>query len=209
MSESTPARREYDTPGIEDGQLDVDPLVQFEMWLDEAIVANVSEPNAMNLATADGSKPSVRTVLLRGIDHGIVFYTNYASRKGVEIAANAHAAANIVWLDLHRQVRFEGKVEKIDAARSDEYFASRPRGAQVAARASRQSDVIESRAVLEQRFAAEEAKFPDVVPRPDHWGGYRLVPNMIEFWQGRRNRLHDRIRYRREAELWRVDRLSP
>lgn len=209
MSERTSARRDYDSPGIEEGALHADPLAQFVVWLDDAIEANVPEPNAINLATTDGMKPSVRTVLLRGVDHGIVFYTNYSSRKGVEIASNPHAAMNIVWLDLHRQVRFEGVVEKVDATLSDEYFASRPRGAQVAARASRQSEVIESRVFLESRFAAEDAKFPGEIPRPDHWGGYRLVPEVIEFWQGRRDRLHDRIRYLREAGLWRVDRLSP
>ena len=209
MSDFSSARHEYDTPGIEDGQLHADPLFQFEKWLAEAATANVPEPNAMNLATTYGARPSVRTVLLRGVDHGIVFYTNYLSRKGVEIATNPHAAINIVWLDLHRQVRFEGEVERVDAKLSDVYFASRPRGAQLAARASRQSDVIESRAVLEERFAAQEAQFPDGVPRPDHWGGYRLVPGVIEFWQGRRNRLHDRIRYLRDGDLWRTDRLSP
>lgn len=209
MAEATPARREYDTPGIEDGELHADPLVQFRSWLDVAIEADVPEPSAMNLATVDGLQPSVRTVLLRGVDHGIVFYTNYSSRKGLEIAANPNAALNIVWLDLHRQVRFEGPVEKVDAGHSDAYFASRPRGAQLAATASQQSEVIESRSVLEHRFADEEAKFAGEVPRPAHWGGYRLVPDIIEFWQGRRNRLHDRIRYVRDGARWRTDRLSP
>lgn len=209
MPEAVPTRREYDTPGMEVQDLNADPMIQFTQWLSEAVAADLPEPYAMNLATTSGLQPSVRTVLLRGIDSGIVFYTNYSSRKGSELAMNPRAAVNVTWLDLHRQVRFEGSVAKVEATLSDEYFASRPRGAQVAARASRQSEVMANRSVLEERVAAEETRFEGAVPRPEHWGGYRLLPDMLEFWQGRRNRMHDRIRYRRVDDDWRIERLSP
>ncbi|HEY7833523.1 MAG TPA: pyridoxamine 5'-phosphate oxidase [Ktedonobacterales bacterium] len=208
-------RREYMLQGLSEGDLDSDPFRQFGLWLDQAIAAQLIEPNAMALATAapDG-RPSVRMVLLKGFDpSGFVFYTNYESRKGGELAANAYAALAFYWGALERQVRIEGRVSQVAAAQSDAYFHSRPAGSQLSAAASRQSQVIASRDALEAEVAALAARYPDQpVPRPDYWGGYRLAPDRIEFWQGRANRLHDRLRYRRDdpgAGAWIVERLSP
>ncbi len=188
------------------------PMEQFRRWYAGAQSAGEPEPDAMSLATADGAGvPSVRFVLLKGVDdRGFVFYTNYQSRKADDLAANPRAALAWRWVAVQQQVRAEGPTEVIDPASSDAYFATRPRGAQIGAWASAQSTVIGSRAELERRVAEIEARFAgNVVRRPEFWGGYRLVPDVVEFWQGRPDRLHDRVRYRRSAGRWVVERLAP
>jgi len=192
--------------------VDPDPLEQFGRWYAEADEAGIKAPQAMALATAkaDGA-PSVRMVLLKGADeHGFVFFTGYVSRKGAELDANPHAALLFHWDALGRQVRIEGRVERVPGQESDAYFATRPRGAQLAAAASQQSSVLRDRAEIDDRFAelAREHEGSDV-RRPDHWGGYRLVPETYEFWQHRDDRMHDRLRYRRSNGDWIVERLSP
>jgi pyridoxamine 5'-phosphate oxidase len=207
-------RKEYMARGLDESAVDADPIRQFGAWFDEAVAAHLIEPNAMALATAtpDG-RPSVRMVLLKGVDEtGFVFYTNYESRKGLELAANPRAALDFFWVELERQVRIEGWVERVAPEQSDAYFASRPRGSQLGAAASHQSTVLPSRKPLEQRLAELEAEYAGVeaIPRPEYWGGYRVVPEVMEFWQGRPNRLHDRLRYTRRANgSWSIDRLSP
>ena len=189
-----------------------DPIKQFERWYQEAIEAEVPEPEAMTLSTATrGGQPNARVVLLKGQDRrGFVFYTNYQSRKAEELAENARACLLFYWLPLKRQVRIEGTVTKISADESEAYFRTRPLGSQLGAWASNQSEVVESRAVLESRFAELAQKFGDHVPRPPHWGGYRVTPTEMEFWQGRENRLHDRLRYRLQKDGgWRIERLGP
>jgi pyridoxamine 5'-phosphate oxidase len=187
-------------------------LRQFERWLADALAAGLPEPNAMSLATAgsDG-RPSVRTVLLKGVDErGFLLFTNYTSRKGRELGANPRAALLFPWIELQRQVVVDGTVERISEAQSDAYFASRPRGAQLGAAASPQSQVIASRDVLEDARGQLERAHPDTVPRPAHWGGLLVVPDSVEFWQGRPDRLHDRLRFRREeGGAWVVERLAP
>ena len=194
-------------------EVDPDPFVQFRRWLDQALAAQLPEPLAMTLATvtAEG-KPAARVVLLRGFDpRGFVFYTNYDSRKGQELAANPWAALVLFWVELHRQIRIEGRVEQVTPEESDAYFRTRPWGSCLGAWASRQSQVIANREVLEQRMQELMAEYQNrVVPRPPYWGGYRVIPTAIEFWQGRPNRLHDRLCYlRREDGGWRIQRLSP
>lgn len=186
--------------------LAADPLVQVQAWLDDAAAAGIDEPNAMSLATAD---VSVRTVLLKGIDTGFVFYTNYDSAKARALAADPRAAMSLTWASMGRQVRAVGVVAKLSAQESSDYFAGRPRGSQLAAWVSPQSQVITSRDDLDSMFDQVDARFPGPVPRPPHWGGYRLVPHEVEFWSRRDNRLHDRLRYRRAGRGWRVDRLAP
>lgn len=190
-----------------------DPIRRFREWLDLAVRHGFREPNAMALATGDAAgRPSVRMVLLKGVDDsGFVFFTNYESRKGRELAANPRASLAFYWDALERQVRIEGSVERVGADESDAYFASRPRGSRIAAAASPQSEPIPDRESLERRYRELDARFPgDTIPRPPHWGGYRLVPESIEFWEGRPDRMHDRTRYRREpGGDWRVDRLAP
>ena len=209
----TDFRAEYTARGLTEADLDPDPFVQFQQWLDAAIAANLIEPTAMTLATATPEgRPSARMVLLRGFDEqGFVFYTNNDSRKGAELAANPWAALVFYWGALERQVRVEGAVEPVSAAESDAYFATRHPGSRLGAWASPQSRPIPDRAVLEQRLAELEAQYPDgQIPRPPHWGGYRVTPASLEFWQGRPNRLHDRLRYRRQPDgLWLVERLAP
>ena len=189
-----------------------DPLAQLAAWYEGAVAAGVVEPEAMALATAtpDGA-PSARFVLLKGIDaRGVEFYTNYESRKGRELAANPRAALAILWKPLQRQVRLEGGVEPLTPAESDAYFATRSRGSQLGAWASRQSEPIPDREWLDERLAELELSYPREVPRPPHWGGYRLVPSAIEFWEGRPNRLHDREEFTRAPDgSWRARRLSP
>ena len=205
-------RTEYASSGLDEESAGDDPLALFERWLEEAVGAGVHEPNAMALATAttDG-RPSVRIVLLKGLDAGgLTFFTGYESRKGAELAANPRAAATMLWHPLQRQVRVEGAVTRLDDDESDAYFDLRPRGSQIGAVASPQSRVIASREVLEQRITEVEQVFEghDVM-RPPVWGGYRLAMDTVEFWQGRENRLHDRLRFMRQGEDWRRDRLAP
>jgi pyridoxamine 5'-phosphate oxidase len=205
-------RRDYEVPGLSRADLLADPLEQFRRWFDEAREAGLPEPNAMTLATVDAAgQPAARTVLLKGIDRrGLTFFTNFESRKARELAANPKAALLFWWQPLARQVRFEGAIERVAAAEADAYFASRPRGSQIAAWASAQSRVIADRAALEAAERAIAARFAEIeVPRPPFWGGYRLVPERVEFWQGRRNRLHDRLCYSRHARRWRIERLAP
>jgi pyridoxamine 5'-phosphate oxidase len=199
--------------GLDEGDVDVDPFRQFAAWFDEARAASPIEPNAMALATvgADG-RPSLRMVLLKGADErGFVFYTNYESRKGRELADTPWAALTFFWPEMERQIRIEGRVEPVSAEESDAYFHSRPVGSQLSASASRQSEVIAGREDLEQRVAALSAQYQDQeIPRPENWGGFRVIPDAIEFWQGRANRLHDRLRYRLLAsDDWQIERLSP
>lgn len=204
-------RRDYMGESLNEADVAADPFQQFQHWFDEAVRAELPMVNAMTLATvgADGA-PSARIVLLKGIDHnGFVFYTNYLSRKGRELAANPRAALVFHWNDLEREVRIDGRVEKVTPAESDEYFASRPLGSRHAAIASPQSEVVASRAVLEARFDAAATDHGDATPRPAHWGGYRVLPARVEFWQGRPSRLHDRLLYTRTGERWTLSRLAP
>jgi len=191
---------------------DANPIRQFGRWYEEALASGVPEADAMTLATStrEGA-PAARIVLLKSYnDRGFVFYTNYESRKGKELAENAQACLLFYWLSVKQQVRIEGTVEKISGAESDEYFHSRPLGSKLGAWASNQSEVIDTRAELEKRFEEFGWKFGDNIPRPPHWGGYRLKPHTIEFWQGRENRLHDRLRYRlQEDGTWLIERLGP
>lgn len=203
-------RREYGVTGLDETDAGHDPFALFDHWLAEAVAAGITEPNAMALATAtpDGA-PSVRIVLLKSLDaRGAVFYTNYASRKGGELTENPRAAAVLLWHDLSRQVRMEGPVVPVSAEESDAYFASRPAGGQISAQASPQSQVVADRAELERRWD-QTAASPEAGTRPESWGGFRLAPESFEFWQGRPNRLHDRIRFRAIAGAWERDRLAP
>lgn len=206
-------RREYMQCGLHEDELAEDPFRQFQLWFDAAVEADLPEPNAMTLATAtrDG-RPSARMVLLKQVDNrGFVFFSNYESRKGNELAENPRAALIFFWVQLERQIRIEGVVERVSAEESDIYFHSRPLGSQLSAAASHQSQVISGREVLEQRVAELEAEYSDgEVPRPDYWGGFRVIPETVEFWQGRANRLHDRLRYSKDqGGHWFVERLSP
>lgn len=206
-------RREYTQHGLSETEVAADPFAQFRVWFDHALSAQVPEPNAMTLATAtpDG-RPSARVVLLKGFDpRGFVFYTNYQSRKGGEIETNGWAALVFFWPELERQIRIEGRVERVSAQESDDYFASRPAGSRLGAWASPQSQVIAGRDMLEQRLSALITQYEDqAIPRPPHWGGYRVVPTAIEFWQGRPSRLHDRLRYRwSDDQRWILERLAP
>ncbi|MFN5348296.1 MAG: pyridoxamine 5'-phosphate oxidase [Polaromonas sp.] len=196
---------------VESAALD-DPLPQFEQWLAEAIAAKVPEPNAMTLATvANDLRPSTRIVLIKGLDaRGPVWFTNYQSRKGVEVAGNPYAALQFHWVEMERSVRIEGVVEKISPEESDAYYHSRPLGSRIGAWASPQSEVVASRSVLQANEAEFKAKFGDNPPRPPHWGGYRLKPDNWQFWQGRRSRLHDRLRYTLQGDGgWLRERLAP
>jgi pyridoxamine 5'-phosphate oxidase len=205
-------RIEYATGGLSERDVVDDPLAQFAAWFDQALGAGVPEPNAMTLATvgADG-RPSARVVLLKGVDHGFVFFTNYASRKGQELDAHPVAAIVFYWHALHRQVRVEGRIERVSAAESDSYYGSRPAGSRLGAWASAQSQVIAGREPLERRMAELEAEYAERedIPRPPHWGGFRLLPDTVEFWQGQPSRLHDRLRYQLRDGRWVIERLSP
>ena len=205
-------RKEYKSAGLDKADVHHDPVVQFQVWFQDAIHAGLHEPNAMILATATGDgKPSARTVLLKGYDErGFVFYTNYEGRKAGELDANPACALLFYWGELERQVRIEGCASRISNEESDAYFASRPRGSRLGAWASEQSRPVEDRTVLEERVRDLEAEYEGRgVPRPPFWGGYRVEPDTIEFWQGRENRLHDRLVYSRVGDDWRIDRLQP
>jgi pyridoxamine 5'-phosphate oxidase len=213
MASLADLRQEYSAGGLAEEDAGHDPLALFHRWLGQAVAAGLPDPNAFTLATTtpDGW-PSARAVLLKGLDdRGFTFFTNYDSRKGRELAANPRAALVFLWQALERQVRVEGTVEVVTAAESDEYFAVRPLGSRLGAWASPQSAVIAGRMVLEKQHAELMARYPDgVVPRPPHWGGYRVLPRVIEFWQGRPSRLHDRVRFTRDqAGMWVRDRLAP
>lgn len=193
--------------------LAADPMHQFGLWFDAALKSGIHQPNAMTIATvaADG-KPSARIVLLKGVDaDGFVFYTNYEGRKGCEIEADPRVALTFWWDPMERQVRVEGEAERVTAAQSDAYFHSRPRGSQLGALASEQSRMVSAREVLDRRLAELEQRYAGAeVPRPPHWGGYRVRPHTVEFWQGRANRMHDRLRFRRDPDGgWRIERLAP
>ena len=204
-------RQEYMRDGLDENHVLPDPLAQFEAWFADAVKADLPMPNAMSLSTVSHDhKPSSRLVLLKGVDHGgFVFYTNYQSRKGRDIDANASAALLFGWLQVERQVRIEGTLMRVSAAESDTYFATRPLGSRHAAIASPQSDVIANRASVELRYEEAVRASGDTPPRPAHWGGYRLLPEEIEFWQGRANRLHDRLLYKKTVSGWQVARLAP
>ncbi|WP_407884453.1 pyridoxamine 5'-phosphate oxidase [Scytonema sp. NUACC26] len=206
-------RKDYTLQGLSETDVDPNPFIQFKRWFDQTLAAQLVEPNAVTLATTTREgKPSARMVLLKGFDErGFVFFTNYNSQKGQELAENPQAALVFWWAELERQIRISGRVEKISDAESDEYFYSRPLNSRLGAWASNQSEAIESRAVLEQRIQELQTKYQNQdVPRPLHWGGFRTIPVEIEFWQGRPNRLHDRLRYTRlDDGSWKIERLSP
>jgi pyridoxamine 5'-phosphate oxidase len=204
-------RTDYALKTLDERDVDRDPMKQFGVWMVEAIHSQVPEPTAMSLATVDArGRPSARIVLLKGVDpRGFVFYTNYASRKARELAANPAAALTFMWKELERQVRIEGTVEKVARAESEEYFATRPLGSRIGAWASPQSRRIESRGWLEERIRELSAKYGESPPRPPHWGGFRVLPESIELWQGRQSRLHDRVVYTRADGSWAVARLAP
>ncbi len=205
------SRIQYDRGILAENHLAGNPLEQFEVWMQEAIAAGVAEPNAMDLSTVSDSKPSSRIVLLKGVDkRGFIFYTNYDSRKGKDMLDCPFVSLNFFWTLQARQVRIEGRIEKVDPDESDAYFASRPRDSQIGAWASSQSTVIKSRTEIEEKITILMKQYEGKdVPRPPHWGGYVVIPDRIEFWQGRPNRLHDRFLYEDTAEGWMVFRLAP
>jgi pyridoxamine 5'-phosphate oxidase len=204
-------RQEYMRAGLSEAQAERDPIRQFESWFQDALRARLPLPNAMTLATVSAAgAPSARIVLLKGVDGGgFVFYTNYFSRKGRELEARPAACAVFLWSDLERQVRVEGAVEKVSAEDSDAYYATRPLGARLSAWASAQSERVADRSVLEKLFTEKQRELGEHPPRPPHWGGYRLLPQAIEFWQGRADRLHDRLLYGRQGKSWTLERLAP
>jgi pyridoxamine 5'-phosphate oxidase len=205
-------RKNYTQAGLLETDIDANPFDQFRLWFEQAVAANLAEPNAMTLATVTAAgKPSARIVLLKAFDErGFVFYTNYNSQKGVELQAQPFAALVFLWHDLERQIRIEGKIELVSEAESTAYFHSRPVSSQLGAWASEQSNLIADRAVLEDRLHQLEQEYLDrSIPKPPHWGGIRVIPQEIEFWQGRPSRLHDRLRYQLVDGIWQIARLAP
>ena len=207
-------RREYETQGLHRADLHHDPIEQFATWFSTAVNSDLPDANAITLATATAeAKPSARIVLLKGFDQrGFVFFSNYQSDKGRELAANPQAAFVVYWVQLERQIRVTGRVEQTSRAESETYFAGRPRGSKLGAWVSHQSEVIDARRILDARLAEMSERFAghDDIALPPHWGGYRIIPDTIEFWQGRANRLHDRFRYARQAgDSWKIERLAP
>lgn len=206
-------REDYRLAELDESQADPDPLVQFRQWFNEALKAKLPEPNAMAVASVSASgRPSCRVLLLKALDdHGFTFFTNYDSRKGAEFAGTPFAALTFLWFTLERQVRVEGRIEKVSTAESDEYYQKRPLGSRLGAWASPQSQVISSREILIENENRYRDQYGENPPRPEHWGGYRVVPDNIEFWQGRSSRLHDRLLYTRPelSAPWRLERLAP
>jgi pyridoxamine 5'-phosphate oxidase len=205
-------RQDYTLQSLDIQDVSPNPFSQLEKWLEEAISAEVPEPTAMTLATVDAEgMPSARIVLLKGADHGgLVFFTNYASTKGKAMEVNSQVCLNFFWAELQRQIRILGKIEKISEAESIDYFQSRPRASQIGAWVSPQSQEVPSREWLEQKFVELEQKFAgQKIPKPEHWGGYRVIPHYFEFWQGRRSRLHDRIVYENLNSTWQLKRIAP
>lgn len=205
-------RQDYKSAMLTDKDANLDPIIQFNKWFEEALTANIYEPNVMTLATADkNGKPSARVVLLKGMDAaGFTFYSNYLSRKGKEMKRNPQACLVFFWPELERQVRIEGRIEKLDKETSEAYFHSRPKASQIGAVVSPQSQPIPNRVELEQKAAAYAIEYAEKeIPKPAHWGGYILKPTMIEFWQGRESRLHDRLAYQLIEKKWRRERLAP
>lgn len=205
-------RKDYQLKSLSEEDVAKNPFDQFAKWWDEAIKSEIDEVNAMTLATVDQrNRPSARIVLLKDYNSsGFVFYTNYESNKGTQIESNPYASLVFFWKELERQVRIEGKCERVASSESDAYFKSRPVGSQIGAAASPQSSIISDRSILTDKVEELEKQFPNGnIPRPSHWGGYRLIPETIEFWQGRSSRLHDRIKYLKEGDIWKIVRLAP
>jgi len=212
ITDPSQLRVDYKRAALSERDAASDPIELFTRWFDEAVAAAIPEPNAMTLATVDAAgRPTARIVLMKGVDaRGVVFHTNYDSRKGRDLAANPRAALLFFWVGLERQVRIDGAAERVSAEDSDAYFAARPRGSQISAWASPQSAPVADRAWLEARFAECEARFASgAVPRPPNWGGVRVVPDRFEFWQGRTSRLHDRLVWSRQGDGWTIGRLAP
>ena len=212
ITDPSQLRVDYKRAALSERDAASDPFELFTRWFDEAVAAAIPEPNAMTLATVDAAgRPAARIVLMKGIDaRGVVFHTNYDSRKGHDLAGNPRAALLFFWVGLERQVRIDGTAERVSAEESDAYFAARPRGSQISAWASPQSASVADRAWLEARFAECEARFASgAVPRPPNWGGVRVVPDRFEFWQGRASRLHDRLVWSRQGDRWTIGRLAP
>lgn len=211
MTDLADIRRNFESDGLRQSDMARDPFEQFTEWMNDALDANILDPNAMTVATVGAdNRPSARVVLLKGFDEsGFIFFTNYESKKGHDLSTNPNASFNFFWPELHRQVAICGSVEMTSREESEKYFKSRPVDSQIAAWASAQSSEIASREVLEQRFNEFHGKFGDDVPLPPFWGGFRLTPVKFEFWQGRQNRMHDRIVYTLDRDAWRISRLSP